>query len=71
MRADIAEVSWDTNKAKWLVRVTIGEEVIRRYSDLSRNAAEQELREAAWQVLQDEGYEMEGTDIKIQQPRVA
>jgi hypothetical protein len=29
MRADRVEVSWDMNKKKWLVRITVGEEVIR------------------------------------------
>ena len=67
MRADRAEVSWDSEKSKWLVRISVGEEVIRRYCDLPRNAAENDLRTAAQKTLQDEGYEADGAAISIQQ----
>ena len=30
MRADRVEVTWDKSKSNWLVRITSGEEVIRR-----------------------------------------
>jgi len=36
MRADQVEVSWDAGKAKWLVRIVNGEEVIRRYCNCRR-----------------------------------
>ena len=71
MRADRAEVSWDTNKSKWLVRIEVGEEVIRRYCDLPQSASESDLRAAAQKTLQDEGYEVEGTAIDIKSARVA
>ncbi|HET9837948.1 MAG TPA: hypothetical protein VFR84_06910 [Candidatus Angelobacter sp.] len=71
MRADRAEVSWDQEKSKWLVRIAVGEEVVRRYCNLPRNAAENDLRAAAQKTLQDEGYEADGAAIKIQQPRNA
>ncbi len=67
MRADRAEVSWDPEKSKWLVRIAVGEEVIRRYCSLPRNAAENDLRAAAQKTLQDEGYEAGGAAISIQQ----
>jgi hypothetical protein len=57
MQADRTEILWDSNKSKWLVKITVGEEVIRRYCDLPQNAAENELRSAAQKTLQDEGYE--------------
>jgi hypothetical protein len=57
MRADRVEVSWDNDKSKWLVRITIGEEVIRRYCDAPRDADEQKIRAAAQKTLVDEGYE--------------
>jgi len=38
MRADQVEVSWDAGKAKWLVRIVNGEEVIRRYCKLPKDA---------------------------------
>ncbi|MGC2696865.1 MAG: hypothetical protein WA738_13855 [Candidatus Angelobacter sp.] len=71
MRADRAEVSWDANKSKWLVRIGIGEEVIRRYCDLPQNVDQQDLRSAAQKTLRDEGYEIEGTEITIQQSQAA
>jgi len=67
MRADRVEVSWDQEKSKWLVRIAVGEEVIRRYCDLPRNAGENDLRAAAQKTLQDEGYEADGAAITIQQ----
>ncbi|HZU32224.1 MAG TPA: hypothetical protein VFB79_13995 [Candidatus Angelobacter sp.] len=71
MRADRVEVSWDTEKSKWLIRIAVGEEVIRRYCDLSQNASETDLRAAAQKTLQDEGYEADSSAIAIQQARAA
>jgi hypothetical protein len=56
MRADAVEVSWDKDKNKWLVRIQIGEEVIRRYCDAPKDADDQKLRAAAQKTLSDEGY---------------
>ena len=67
MRADRAEVSWDQEKSKWLVRIAIGEEVIRRYCDLPQNAGETDLRTAAQKTLRDEGYEADGAAISVEQ----
>lgn len=71
MRADRAEVSWDNKKSKWLIRIEVGEEVVRRYCDLPQNADQQSLRAAAQKTLQDEGYEPEGVEIAITQPHAA
>ena len=71
MKADRAEVSWDAGKAKWLVRISVGEEVIRRYCDLPQNADQQDLRMAAERTLHDEGYELDGAAIAIQQSHAA
>lgn len=65
MRADKVEVSWDSSKSKWLVRIQAGEEVIRRHCDLARNADEQALRSAAQQTLKDEGYEVDSAVINV------
>ena len=65
MQADRVEVSWDDNKSKWLVRIQSGEEVIRRYSGLSKSADEPALRAAAQETLKDEGYEVDSTIISI------
>ncbi len=56
MRADNVEVSWDSDKDKWLVRIQAGEEVIRRHCDVPRDADEQTLRAAVRKAVQDEGY---------------
>lgn len=71
MRADRTEVSWDGSKSKWLVRIEVGEEVIRRYCDLPQNADQQTVRAAAQKTLQDEGYEANGTEIVIRQQNAA
>jgi hypothetical protein len=57
MRADRVELSWDTEKSKWLVRIESGEEVIRRFWKAPKDADEQTLRSAAAKTVQDEGYE--------------
>lgn len=71
MRADSAVVSWDTEKSKWVVRISVGEEVIRRYCSLPQGASESDLRSAAQSTLTDEGYELEGEAITVQQAKVA
>jgi hypothetical protein len=65
MQADRVELSWDSNKSKWLVRIQVGEEVIRRYCDLPRTADQQALEQAARKTLQDEGYDS-GQAVTIQ-----
>ena len=57
MRADSAELSWDAGKSKWLVRITVGEEVIRRHCKAPKDADEQTLRTVAKKTVQEEGYE--------------
>jgi hypothetical protein len=71
MRADRAEISWDTEKAKWVIRISAGEEVIRRYCSLPQTASEMDLRAAAQTTLRDEGYELEGEAITVQNPKAA
>ena len=68
MRADRVEVSWDSNKSKWLVRIQSGEEVIRRQCDLPRDTDENALRSAAQKTVQDEGYELDSANLTIQRP---
>ena len=71
MRADHADVSWDSEKSKWVIRISIGEEVIRRYCSLPQTASETELRSAAQSTLRDEGYELDGEAIAIQPSKAA
>lgn len=65
MQADRVELSWDANKSKWLVRIQVGEEVIRRYCDLPKSADQKTLEQAAEKTLQDEGYQT-GEPVRIQ-----
>jgi hypothetical protein len=65
MQLDRLDVSWDTTKSNWLVRLVMGEEVIRRHCDLPKNADEQALRSAAQQVAKDEGYEADAATVAI------
>jgi hypothetical protein len=65
MKADRVEISWDANKSKWLVRVEVGAEVIRRYCDKSKTAGEEDLRAMAAKTTTDEGYEFEPANITI------
>jgi hypothetical protein len=65
MRADRVEVSWDGNKHKWLVRIEVGSEVIRRHCDHSRDADEAKLRAAAEQTVIDEGYQIDNARISV------
>ena len=65
MRADQVEISWDTGKSKWLVRIVSGEEVIRRYCSLPKNADEKSVGEAAKKTVQEEGYEVEAALVSV------
>lgn len=71
MRADRAEVSWDSEKSTWVIRISAGEEVIRRHCDLPQTASETDLRSAAEKTLRDEGYELEGAAVTVQQSKAA
>jgi hypothetical protein len=68
MRADRVEVSWDSSKSQWLVRIQNGEEVIRRYCNLSNSADDQVIRATVMQLVQDEGYEPSATIEIIRSP---
>ncbi len=63
MKADRVEVSWDESKKKWLIRIVVGEEVIRRYCSEDKSVDQGQLRSAAAQTATDEGYEVSSSDI--------
>jgi hypothetical protein len=71
MRADRVEVSWDSQKSQWLIRIASGEEVLRRHLKLPSNADEQTLRAEALKTTRDEGYEADPSIISIGTARVA
>lgn len=63
MQADKVELSWDSQKDNWLVRIEAGEEVVRRHIALPRETPEPTLRAAAQKIAEDEGYEV--SDLSI------
>jgi hypothetical protein len=65
MRADQVEVSWDADKSKWLVRIVSGEEVIRRYCKLPKDADEKTVGAAAQKTVQEEGYEADVAVVSV------
>ena len=65
MKADHVDISWDAAKRKWLVRIEVGAEVIRRTCNQPRDADDQALRAAAANTVTDEGYEFELNSIAI------
>jgi hypothetical protein len=65
MRADRVEMSWDDSKSTWLVRIVVGEEVVRRHCDAPKGADDAGLRTAAMKTLQDEGYEADTSIVTI------
>ncbi len=66
MKADRASVSWDEQKKKWLVRIVVGEEVIRRYCDDPHEADKAKLTASAVKTAADEGYDLVGSDVSFQ-----
>jgi hypothetical protein len=71
MHADRVEVSWDSQKSQWLIRIASGEEVLRRHLKLPSNADEQTLRAAAQKTVADEGHDADPAIISIGSERVA
>jgi hypothetical protein len=71
MRADRVEASWDGSKSKWLIRIQNGEEVIRRYCNVPRNADEQTVRAAAEKTTNEEGYEVAASDVSVRREQSA
>jgi hypothetical protein len=65
MRPDQVELSWDTHKSQWLLRIAAGEEVVRRHCSLPKDADEQALRAAAQKSVTDEGYEPDLSHLLI------
>ncbi|HUI74420.1 MAG TPA: hypothetical protein VLX32_05710 [Candidatus Acidoferrum sp.] len=65
MHADRVEVSWDSSKSNWIVRIQSGEEAIRRPCKVPKDADEQTLRSLAQKTLQDEGYDQDVSELII------
>lgn len=65
MFPDRVEVSWDAGKRKWLVRIEVGAEVVRRQCNQPKDADEQALRAVAQQTVIDEGYEFQPDKVSV------
>jgi len=63
MHADRVELSWDSAKSKWLLRIAAGEEVIRRHCALPKDADDKTLRSVVEKTVADEGYEVDSSGI--------
>jgi hypothetical protein len=66
LRADSAKAQWDSDKKRWLVRIQVGEEVIRRpCPKIADSASDEELRNLVVQTAKDEGYDLAPETITI------
>jgi len=63
MNADRVEVSRDESGNRWLIRIQVGEEVIRRYYKEAKNVDKDTLRSAAAKTATDEGYTVDPSSI--------
>lgn len=65
IKADNAQVSWDTARKKWRIRIQAGEEVIKRTASQSSQADDESLRSLAVQTAHDEGYDLDASRVVI------
>lgn len=63
MNADRVEVSRDEKGKEWLIRIQVGEEVVRRHCDEPKDADEATLRRAAVKIAADEGYAVDASSV--------
>ena len=63
MKADRVEVSRDEQSKQWLIRIQVGEEVIRRHCDEAKDTDEATLRRTAVKIAADEGYSVDPSDV--------
>ncbi len=68
MQADQVEVSRDEKNKHWVIRIQVGEEVIRRHCDDPADADDATLLAAAQKTVGDEGYSVEPSAIVITRP---
>lgn len=66
LRADRAEVFWDSQKKQWVVRIQVGAEVIRRGCKGGAHDSEDgALRTLAVETARDEGYELPVDAVEV------
>jgi hypothetical protein len=65
-RANDAEVKWEADKKRWVVRIRIGEEVIRRpCKGASASTDTEALRSLAIQTAREEGYDLADDAVAV------
>lgn len=65
MNADSVEVSWDKEAGKWLVRIRVGEEVVRRYSEQPPDVDHVTLQIEAVDLAAEDGYSIDRSLVHI------
>ena len=63
LSADRIEVTRDEQHKKWLMRIWVGDEVIRRYCNEPASAGRAELLDAALKTANDEGYSIDPSNV--------
>jgi hypothetical protein len=64
--AERVTVRWEAKKKMWAISIQVGEEVIRRFEALPRDAGDRGLRLLAVMTVRDEGYEIEPERVCIE-----
>ena len=66
VRADTAAVSWDAQRKCWVIRLQVGEEVIKRPTpNVARDANDEVLHSTAVKTANDEGYELDPASVTV------
>jgi len=63
MKADRVEVVRDENSKRWVIRIQVGEEVIRRPCHEPPDTDHERLRDVAVKTAADEGYTVDPASI--------
>lgn len=63
MKAERVEVARDEQRNQWLIRIKVGEEVIRRHCNEPKHADENTLRNVAVKIASDEGYTVDPSNV--------
>ena len=63
MNADRIEVTRDEERKNWLIRIWVGDEVIRRHCDEAAEVDRATLRNAALKIANDDGYTVDPSNV--------
>jgi hypothetical protein len=66
MEVNNAAVTWDADKKRWVIRLQVGGDVIKRPGlKSSHDADDESLRSMAVKVAQDDGYQLNPSAITV------